>query len=544
MFRIFNLIGAILLFGIGAVDSGAIGQKAVKSPSAKTASHWDKKNAFVIPFEYNLAKNTPPAVWLRVNGGRPRLFIVDTGCSIPLTLSAHAAAEMKLETVPIGVALGGVKFSLVTAPQISLYFPATKTAAAKDVPLPVVPVHIDAAPGAPAKETLSYDNPIFVTVGIDEISAATSGDYSEPIVGIIGGGFLHTVYRAAQFDFVRRELTLYAQMDAPLRIRGAATLPIRAKNDCYSFFIPLDGGKMQEILIDTGDAGAAVIPTSLAEDFHALDSGNSSETHLRFGGRREALNCLIPAMRLGSLVEKDILAETTAVKDLLPTGNSLPIVGVNFLSRFRVTLDYAHNEMTLERASDYKKHLRLPAASSLGIGYTYDGKGKITDIEVTADTPEVRAGLRNGDQLLAVNGVAITEKTFMGDSTPYPPFKGDRVDLLVQHKNGVKQSVHLTMPGLYDDLKSDPVKTVGLNLTVAAGEQTVGEVDADSLAGKAGFQQGDVILAFDGKSTQSSGNVVCMAGNVIRAGQSITYTIKRKGEEKPRDIVVRYRVKK
>ena len=536
------LVCGLFLLMFGAAVSPAAPQKAT-SPAAQFVTHWSAKNALVIPFEYNLAKNTPPAVWLRINGGKPHLFVVDTGCTLPLTLASSAAAEMKLDTVPVDINLNGAKFSVVKAPQITLYFLATRARAAKDIPFPVVPVRITAGPGAPAADNLSLENPIFVTAGINEIAAATSEAYSEPIAGIIGSGFLHYAYRAAQFDFVRRELTLYPKVDSRLRLSGAATLPLREKNDCYSFSVPLDSGKMQEMLIDTGNAGAIALPTSLAEDFNTLDSGNSSEISLRFGGRAATLDCLIPELRLGRLVEKDVLAVTEADKELISLGDARPAVGINFLSRFRVTLDYAHNEITLERASDYKKHLRLPAGT-LGYGYRYDGVGTITDIEISADTPEAKAGLRNGDQLLAVNGVAITENTARAYSALFPPYEGDRVALLVQHKNGAKQTVHLTMPGLYDDLKSDPIKTIGLNLTFAGYEQTTGDIDADSLAGKAGFQQGDVILAVDGVSTQSNGKGAIMAQGIVRPGQSITYTIKRKGEDKPHDIVITYPMRK
>ena len=523
-----SLIYGLFLLLACAGSIGAAPRKA-KPPAVKSVSHWDTKNALEVPFEYNAVKENSPAVWLRINGGRPRLFIVDTGFSLPFVLTTRAAKEMKILAKSKEFTLQDVKYSLAFARRIALSLPATKKYPPLDAPLPVVPfarLHLP-------------KNFLCITDGIKDITEGWQGTYSEPPAGIVGSGFLHQAYRAVQFDFVRRVMTLYPKTNTKtsprLRIPGAATVPLHLLSNCYMVSVS-PGARTQEMLIDTGDSNKVFIPDALAENFNTLDANRAAQTALRFGGSQEVFECLLPKLHIGSFTEEDIEAVTGEDKDVRP------LLGINFLSRFRVTLDYAHREMTLERASDYKTHFRLPAANGLDLVIVIAANNVVV-MSIPPRSPLTGMGLQPYDKLLSINGAAVTQENPSIYSTFFPQYKGDPVTMVVQHLNGEKAMLQFPMPGLYDALKQNPEKDSGIGLTYQlVGGPEITRVEAGSLAEKAGIQEGDVILAVNGKSALMKNKAAPDVPTFIPYGRSVIYTIQRKGEDQPREITIGYRV--
>ena len=81
---------------------------------------------------------------------------------------------------------------------------------------------------------------------------------------------------------------------------------------------------------------------------------NDGETFTDLTGKHGAIESLMPTLQVGDFIEKNVL--TTQGQ----AGDSFCLLGVDYLSRFRVTLDYDHSELTLERAADYKRHSYKP----------------------------------------------------------------------------------------------------------------------------------------------------------------------------------------
>ena len=327
---IFTLIGAILVFGSGFGCVRAVGQEAAKPPALKIVSHWSTKNALVVPFEYNAEEEGAPAIWLRLNDSKPRLFVVDTGTSDALALRADVAKKLGIQPRNEGTTRTGVAYSDFCIRCVRLWPPPAQEDKRKKVRLLNVTGII--------LKSLSFSPRI----------------YASPPAGLIGNHLLQRLGRAVRFDFVSRKMTFYRHVEAPLRLTCATTIALHKADRVYAVNAPLSDGKEQEMLVDTGDEGPVYIPQRCAVRFETQELTSENQTTIDVWGEHSAIESLIPVLKIGGFVEKNVPTMQGQ------SGDAYCLLGINYLSRFCVTLDYAHSELTLERASDYKRHLYKP----------------------------------------------------------------------------------------------------------------------------------------------------------------------------------------
>ena len=81
-------------------------------------------------------------------------------------------------------------------------------------------------------------------------------------------------------------------------------------------------------------------------------------------------------------------------------------IGIDMLSRFRVTLDYPNRRLYLKAAADLKRDIPPDA---LGAVWIKDERGIIID-DLDKESPAYDAGLQIGDRLLRVNREAVEPK--------------------------------------------------------------------------------------------------------------------------------------
>jgi C-terminal processing protease CtpA/Prc len=78
------------------------------------------------------------------------------------------------------------------------------------------------------------------------------------------------------------------------------------------------------------------------------------------------------------------------------------LIGPDVLSQFDVTFDYARTRIIFERNTDYGRRDSYDRAG-IWMGHAPDGK-YFTVVDVIADGPGADAGVKQGDQILAING--------------------------------------------------------------------------------------------------------------------------------------------
>ena len=146
--------------------------------------------------------------------------------------------------------------------------------------------------------------------------------------------------------------------------------------------------------------------------------------------------------------------------------------------------------------------------------------------EIKADTAVEQAGLRSGDELVAIEGQATP--TWQAVTSELIRYAGERRDLrlTVQSVDGARRDVLLPIHAWAEQQEDNPFTVLGL--TVQQPQAVAGSVLAGGPAAKAGLQAGDRVLAVNGEPVASWSELV----ERIRAnpGVELALDVSRDGE--------------
>ncbi len=132
--------------------------------------------------------------------------------------------------------------------------------------------------------------------------------------------------------------------DAP-KSDGAITLPLTLKGGRIFARLSVPGGKAFPMLIDTG-APATVLPLSV---YDRLKIKPFRTQVIRLANRRgaRAAQWAVPALQMGGATLKDQGVVSIAPDDPKDLDPDFGLLGMDILSRYRVTINYARLKMTL-----------------------------------------------------------------------------------------------------------------------------------------------------------------------------------------------------
>ena len=226
-----------------------------------------------------------------------------------------------------------------------------------------------------------------------------------PIHGIIGSNLLDRY--SATFDFKSRLLVLSTHASTRSLPKGAIVIPFRDHPMNKSPIVKLRiNGSSLEGMIDTGQPFPLVLPI---EDFEKYKDGGlsavirSKGVMVKWPMTKPDHNYMtrLKSIKLGSLAAKDI----ACVFGELPPLLSMPLIGMDLLTQYRVTIDYLRHEIVMVAYSD--AHIRDNYYST-GLNINLS-KGDSTFVEgVWEGSAADMAGIRAGDVIIAFNNRKAT----------------------------------------------------------------------------------------------------------------------------------------
>jgi Trypsin-like serine proteases, typically periplasmic, contain C-terminal PDZ domain len=361
--------GISVALALFAAVSGDLFAQTRGEPRSSAEVHFPANQSSVqIPFEF-LANSV--FIPVKVQGKGPYLFYVDTGASDAI-IASEKASLFGLHTKSMGSSMGAG----------SDYYDMG------DVE---------------GKVEFSFPGGLSVTTD-HAVTISMKGTWpliGQAIYGNIGREILK--HFIVQFDYEKHVLTLFDPakfhysgkgQHFPSPMRGEISGP--------------DGKAIStEFSVDTG-AGGTTITAALVRENHLLEKVTQkipSPSHGIGNGVSDDVVGRLGDIHLGTYSLKNPLVALSRDTVGSLSRDAFVNMGGNLLSRFTVTIDYIHHEVTLEANSHIDEPF-LADASGLVMEAGGDDFRTFTVKGVVADSPGDKAGLKEGDIIAEIDGTA------------------------------------------------------------------------------------------------------------------------------------------
>lgn len=364
-----------------------------------------------LPFEYRARH-----VWLKaaVDGGPPQDFLFDTGASVSVVDSGWAVAHgLKtagyMQAAGAGAA-GGASFA--TLGSLRIAGPDGDGVELRDLKVGVLALNPQFAP--------LFWRPLAGIVGYDVISRfVVTLDYDARTL---------TLHDPATWTYTGRETPLPMVMNGTVpAVRGT-----------------LDGRDEGLFRLDVGSSSTVDVHTPFARA-HALGRRLRHPIAISgvgFGGGFASRVGRLTRMSLGPYAWEDpVVSLPEASEGAFASEDFAGNVGNRVLERFRVTLDYAHRQVILEPGRRFASRDGFTRAGTL-LEWHADS---VTAASVLPGSPAARAGLRDGDTVVAIDGRAATAWDFNALTTLFEDGPDGRVVPLQVRRDGRERTLRLRL---------------------------------------------------------------------------------------------------
>lgn len=339
-----------------------------------SAPRWLRNEGLaVLPFDYSSRH-----VWLRasIDGGPEQDFLFDTGASITVLDSAFAAShgiatEGRMQAAGAG-ASGSAAFARLGT--LSVRAPDGDGVELHDLKVAVLSV-----------------NPMFAPY------------FWREMAGIVGYDFISRF--VVTIDYDRNVLVLrdpktfrYSGTEAPLPMVMNGVVP--------ALVATLDGRYEGVFRLDVGSSSTVDVHTPFARR-HGL-AGKLRHAHevsgAGFGGQFTSRLGRARSMAIGPYAWRDpMVSVARASEGAFASEEFAGNIGNRILERFRVTLDYDGRRVWLEPGARYPERDSFTRAGLLLVRVA----GRVEVRSMLPGSPADQAGLREGDEVTAVDGRAI-----------------------------------------------------------------------------------------------------------------------------------------
>lgn len=445
-----TILAALLLLLAGRSIATAQAPDLVTNPASP-------QDSVVIPLLFHPPLAPWPVIQVAINDQPPLLFMVDTGTNTALVLDEWAATTLKLPFAPMLGYVNGHASRQAYVDKISL------SGVGQD--------------GARRKLNFSLMPNIVHVLPLRYMDAgyALSGYGGSRLAGIMGLPLLE--FFIARFDFAAKTLTLLDSHRYLLPPARAVTLALERRNALYYLPLRLPNQDASALLFDTGSVFTS-LPEAAMTGLRPL-----AATKKTYRGVDNVVHITDKLLLPNLQFDNYIVPQAVVVMEPKRRSTSL---GLDMLARFRVTLDTAHRQLSLEPLPS--PGTWLPGWAGLSLKRD-NGHYYVATVEARA---AMRAGVRVGDRILAVDGMALDDAPRIVAQLALDGAAGTMATLLLQHRNG-RQATAVFKRG--SEFPPTLNASVGLGLQTAdGGPLMVRSVLSGSVAEKAGVLPDDEIM--------------------------------------------------
>ena len=227
-----------------------------------------------------------------------------------------------------------------------------------------------------------------------------------PIEGVLGVNLFRRY--VVVINYAAKTLALYEPLGFVYRGAGER-IPLRLGNAALfhaSIELPGHESVQCDLSVDSGTYSALRLYRPFVQKHHLLGPHTPSIESIGFGIGGEFPEKLgrVGFLRLGSLALKEPVSSFSDARGgATSTGAYDGTIGGAVLRRFKVTIDYPHQQMVLEPNADFSEPF-LADTSGLILGAAGRDLKTIAVLHVLGKTPAAVAGIKDADAIVSVNG--------------------------------------------------------------------------------------------------------------------------------------------
>lgn len=264
-------------------------------------------------------------------------------------------------------------------------------------------------------------------------------DDGRPVHGIIGYPILsrYTVeidYSARLLKFYNRNSFNYTGNGQTLPIDFVSNLPITGAVIVMYNDMAFEG----EFLVDTGARSYIIISSPSVVLYDMADNiGNYYNVRAKIGSAQKRTKIRYGTLQSVQFAGHDFsdlpVALSSDSKGVLSMSDIDGIIGNRLLMRFKVIFDYQHGLLYLEPNDQLEEPYQVNA-SGFNINFK---QGKPFIKNVVDQSPADKAGLRNGDEIISING-KLVEAILTDDIRQAFLKEGEKLEIVIKRNRKFK----------------------------------------------------------------------------------------------------------
>jgi hypothetical protein len=367
------------------------------------------KDFVEIPFVLNSNHIHVPVA---IGQARPLNFILDTGAGMPV-VDTDAAKKLGLELLgkieARGAGEGTQEANFITLSSITF-------------------------------GDLVIDSASAVTIGLQALNKYEG----MPVEGILGYDVFSRF--VVKIDYENQKLTLYEPSTFKYQGKGEI-LPITLEGNHPHVRAIVDGQYEGNFVVDCGARSSLALHTPFVEKHDLLaKTGKKIEVFagVGVGGKVMGKVTRVNDIQIGSFkIAAPLTSLASAEKGAFASQEIDGNIGGGILKRFTVIFDYANKRMILEPNSDFGYEDNLDMT---GLWLTKENDTTRVDF-VIEDSPAARAGIKEGDLVLRINGQSTKDLPLRDMREILMAGEGEKVTLMIVSE-GEEKSMNLRLEKL------------------------------------------------------------------------------------------------
>lgn len=237
------------------------------------------------------------------------------------------------------------------------------------------------------------------TVGVMDLGPIERS-IGRPITAIFGRDIFNA--GVISIDWAKKQLVIQSH-DGFTPAVGATAVPLTKRGPFNTIPVSIAGAAPIDALLDLGNGAALVLPRTYWSDRPEIRGLRSAAADVGgVGGMHAARAAIVPQVTLAGTsfgAVPAMLSESGNNEEPTQMAN----VGIGLLKQFKVDLDLGRDRIYLAPRADRPAFDRDRA----GARFTLEGD-RLKAAFVSSDGPAAAAGLKPGDEIVAVDGRAVT----------------------------------------------------------------------------------------------------------------------------------------